>query len=183
MSNRPKELAHVLGQYNRKKIDRATFEYKNAEINRRWDRLDSQVPYTDTGDLVNISSNPYSLEWFIDDRIKDNQVSAAEQMIAGILNNYTIQYVQEVSMKGLQLPSGGFARFDFLLHVDRPFLLIEYDGGLSHTTPYQRNRDALKTQWCIDRGVTLIRYNKTHYYHMTDILDRLLSRYGIRKSR
>ena len=138
--------------------------------------------YSDSSSpLQNISKEPESLGYFIDPRIVDNEVSAAEKMIAGILDTYRLKYHQEVSMYGLMLPTGGYARYDFLLQVGYPYVLCEYDSVLHHSSKYQRSRDSLKTQWCIDRNIRLLRWNNKHYYHMEYEIEILLQEYNIKK--
>ncbi len=133
------------------------------------------------GPLINISKTPASLEWFVDDRIQDNKISPAEKMISAILDMYNVEYVQEVSMYGLQLPSFGYARYDWLLQVDRPYILCEYDGKSSHSTEYHIRRDKLKTQWCEKMGIKLLRWSTAEYYHMEDIIEKLMKGYRIKR--
>lgn len=180
-----------------KEIANATVKYRHdkkqcqAAIDRIWlkygriamEQEEKKKAYMDSGSLVNISKSPMSLEWFIDDRVAGNNISAAEQMISEILDQYHLSYVQEASMYGLQLPSGGYARYDFLLKIGSPYVLVEYDSVAHHSTEYQLQRDALKNRWCTERGIRLLRWNKSHYYRMEDVIAELMTEYGVRKKR
>jgi len=117
-------------------------------------------------------------EWFIGDW-GIGKPSAAEQLIIDELNKYHIKWEREVSFFGLQLPSKGWARFDFLL-IDH-MICIEYDGKLAHNTPARKEVDNIKTQFCSDNHIRLIRYNGEHYYHMEHYIGLLMKELFIRK--
>ena len=131
--------------------------------------------------IVNISKHPRPLDWFIDPRVAGNKVSVAEQMINGILDKYRVEYYNEVSFYGLQLSSGGYARYDFILKVPGGIHMIEYDSVIWHSQPENIVKDKLKTEFLQYHGIPLTRYDKSHYYHMEECLKKLLGRYGIRK--
>lgn len=178
-------MAKLAQDLSKGRISKSVYDMKVAGYRARqaYDRLVSTARTSAErgGPLVNISTCPDSLEWFIDDRVKNNKVSEAEKKISNILKVYNVRYVQEVSLRAIQLPSYGYARFDFLLHIDNPYTLIEYDGQLPHSTEYHIRRDNLKTLWCERHGVPLIRWNKAHYWDMEAVIGELLNRYGIKK--
>lgn len=145
---------------------------KQRERESRYNKLEPN------GELVNISKVPHSLEQYIDPRVKDNKQSVAEQMIAGILDTYSVHYITEMAFLGLQLPTFGYPRYDFYLYDHK--LCIEYDGQPSHGTEYQVMKDRLKDTFCKENGLTLVRYNKRHFYHLEQHIGSLMKQLGVR---
>lgn len=124
----------------------------------------------------NILSPQTNQKWFISEW-GIGKPSAAEQLIINELNKYHIKWEREVSFFGLQLATKGWARFDFLL-IDH-ILCIEYDGKLSHNSPARKEVDEIKTQFCKDNNIRLIRYSGEHYYHMELHISRLMKELNI----
>lgn len=116
------------------------------------------------------------VEWFVGEW-GIGKPSAAEQLIINELNKYHIKWEREVSFFGLQLPTKGWARFDFLL-VDH-MICIEYDGKLSHNSPARKEVDDIKTEFCNSNNIQLIRYSGEHYYHMELHISKLMKELSI----
>lgn len=96
--------------------------------------------------------------------------SHGEQKIINILNQNNIDFETGESL-GLVLPSGYKAKFDF--YVNRNYV-IEYDGETHYKCNLhgwhnedqlksQQERDAIKTKYCLDNNIPLIRIPYWHY--------------------
>lgn len=131
------------------------------------------------GELVNISKTPHSLEQYVDPRVKENPCSVAEQMIAGILDTYSVRYIPEMTFLGLQLPTHGYPRYDYYLPDHK--LCIEYDGQSSHNIEYQIMKDRLKDKFCKEHGINIVRYDRRHFYHLEQHIALLMKQYGIQR--
>ena len=105
--------------------------------------------------------------------------SHGELKVAQLLNENKVPFEQEVSM--FKFANGTNARFDF--YVDDKYL-IEYDGETHyqynlhgwHNKEYleaQQERDMIKTQWCKEHNIPLIRIPFTILSELT-INDLLL---------
>lgn len=90
--------------------------------------------------------------------------SPAEQLIINELQKYNVKWFREVSFRGLVLPSGGSARFDFWF-PDRN-TIIEYDSKKWHVDPARVENDEIKSAFCRTHNIKLIRLNSRHYYKM-----------------
>lgn len=94
--------------------------------------------------------------------------SHGEYVISQILNKNNIPFIQEAKLFKYEL-TGYWAKFDF--YVDNKYL-IEYDGiqhftdnhGWNNENSVKKNkeRDAIKNQWCKDNNIPLIRIPYTH---------------------
>lgn len=132
--------------------------------------------------IYNIAKNEkHPLNWFIDPRVYTNKISPAEKMISDILDLYGVEYFREVSFYGLQLPTGGYPRYDFLIEVPGGIHLCEYDGVMAHSTPEQMVKDELKTKFCEKYNIPLTRWNKNHYYNLNKCITELLFSYKMIK--
>jgi hypothetical protein len=119
------------------------------------------------------------LEWFIG-KWGINSPSAAEQLIIDSLTSFGVRWEREVFFRNFRTERGGYYRFDFMVICPKTkhgFILIEYDGKNSHTTPEQKSIDERKTVFCIQHNIPLIRYNNKHYYSLATEIDKLLSKY------
>ena len=96
--------------------------------------------------------------------------SHGEQKIINILNENNIKYQTGESL-GLILPSGYAARFDFYINNQ---YVIEYDGETHYChnlhgwhnkeqLDAQQERDNIKTKYCLDNNIPLIRIPYWHY--------------------
>ena len=100
-------------------------------------------------------------KWFISGIGKSVEPSFAENLIRNTLNSLNIEHVTEVSFYGLKFDTGHYARFDF--YIPKMNLVIEYDGKEYHNTKDVKKRDKIKTLFCKNNGIGLIRLNKKHY--------------------
>lgn len=116
--------------------------------------------------------------------------SKAESKIEEYLKSRCISFSREQTFNTLVNPaSGELLRFDFYLPERN--ILIEYDGkqhfiytpsihgddpieGL-HKLKQLQYRDKLKNEYCRDNNIRLIRLNATHYYRITETLNKLLN--------
>lgn len=106
------------------------------------------------------------------------QQSPAEVMISVILNSYNVEWYSEVAF--YEFPSSrGYYRFDFLIPSVQ--LVIEYDGAKSHSSLDQVATDQRKDSWCWEHGITVVRFNKKHYYTMASHIDTLMKKHSIYK--
>lgn len=94
--------------------------------------------------------------------------SEAEMKIISILIRNNIPYLREVSYKGFVTKNGGHYRFDFLLLKNK--ILIEYDGSAWHRTKEQKKNDRVKSKFCKENGLTLIRLNKTSWHILESVI-------------
>lgn len=130
--------------------------------------------------IYNIAKNEkHPLNWFIDPRVYTNKISPAEKMISDILDLYGVEYFREVSFYGLQLPTGGYPRYDFF--IPSLLLCLEYDGKLSHESAESKVKDELKNNFCKKNGLDIIRWDSKHYYNMDNTIDALFKKYNICK--
>ena len=111
--------------------------------------------------------------WFIQPWVETMQVSPAEQLIINELNKYPVEWHREVSFRDMpQTEKGSCYRYDFLLPAHRT--IIEYDGIASHSTTERVTADQIKTQFCQQHNINLIRLSSRHYYHMEKTICNLL---------
>jgi len=127
----------------------------------------------------NMMTKKEALEWYIDPLIAGNPISSAEQLVSDALNEFPVEWFREVSFMGMPLPSGKHGRVDF--YIPSLSLVIEYDGEGWHNTAEQLTRDRMKDTFCSQWGLTMIRLNRKHYYHMPYTISGILSKYGIRR--
>jgi len=170
-------LAWIDSQYRKGRMKKEEYLKRVKDINNKSKVAEQRL----TSPVANISKHKGPLEWFIDKRVKDNPISEAEKLICKYLDMYHVEYIREVSFKGLQLPTYGYPRYDFWLPAH--MMCIEYDGGLYHSTEEQKAKDTLKNNFCIDNGITIKRYNKTHYYHLEQEIAKLMRKLGVAKKR
>lgn len=126
--------------------------------------------------------------------------SLGEKVIAKILFDLNIDFIEQYSFNNLRSPKGVLLRFDFYLPKEN--VLIEYDG-IQHFFPnknfnnnnyedwqYNRSLDRMKDQYCQDNNISLIRipfwvFKKQELTpnYILDILDKRKERveYGLCK--
>lgn len=117
------------------------------------------------------------LEWFITDWGTKSIPSPAEQLIIDELNKYSVKWKREVSFKGLQLVSTGYARFDFYL-IDHN-VCIEYNGKIWHVAPDRVENDKIKARFCKKHQIELVILDSSHYYHIEHIIRKLMKRIAV----
>lgn len=110
-----------------------------------------------------------SLEWKFDHSIKP---SPAEKVIIELLNLYKIKWYREVSFTEFRSSNYGHYRFDFYLPEYNT--IIEYDSAKFHNTPDRQVVDAIKTKWCSDNFISLIRYTNKHFYSLATHINSLM---------
>jgi len=118
------------------------------------DYYDSSYITTLSG--IEIHSNP---------KIK---ASPAEKRIRAFLKQNNIDYIREANI-------GGKFRYDFLL--PKLMFLIEYDGEAYHRHPNQITNDKNKTDFAVEKGFTLFRFNKKHWGNLELHLEKLIWQY------
>lgn len=116
-------------------------------------------------------------EWFVCENAPEP--SPAEQLIINELRKYVILWEREVSFESLTSPKGGHLRYDFWFPDYN--LLIEYDGKQWHSAPERIVCDHLKSEFCSDYGLELIRFDAQHYYQMEYVIADLMERMRIEK--
>jgi len=131
--------------------------------------------------VKNVAVDVKDTTWFIDSKVDLSVISHAEKIIDGHLRGYNVEYYREVSFVGLKLPTHGYPRFDFWFPTLK--LCIEYDGRASHITPYQKEKDSLKTFFCRSNGIKLIRWNSVQFRSLGIVVSALLKEHGIKSHR
>lgn len=134
--------------------------------------LKSQVP-----DVIIVpADNKYKTDdWFIGEW-GIGVPSPAEQLIMDELKKYNAKWYREVSFRSLVLPSGGYARFDFYLPEQR--CVIEYDSKKWHNSPDRLENDEIKSNFCRNSGIKLIRLNAKHYYKMSQTIYDIIKEFA-----
>lgn len=117
-------------------------------------------------------------EWFIGDW-GIGKPSPAELLIITELDRYCLDWYREVSFRGLVLPSGGYARFDFWLPDHR--LIIEYDSKKWHESQDRVENDEIKSIFCRTHDVKLIRLHSKHYYKMEQTIYDIMKELGVKE--
>lgn len=112
--------------------------------------------------------------------------SCGEKIIALFLDKFNILYEREKSFKGCINPkTKASLRYDFFLPTYN--LCIEFDGRqhffpskdfygakASHEFCKQLYRDGIKTQFCNNNNINLLRINYTQYDSINTILENML---------
>lgn len=126
----------------------------------------------------NIAHNhPTPLNWFLCPHPDLPAPSHAEALIITELNKYKVKWYREVSFYGLQVNKKSHPRYDLWIPSKR--LIIEYDGAAYHNDPHTKAMDKLKNKFCREQGIHLIRWNKSHYYHIPARVSSLMEQYNI----
>lgn len=122
-----------------------------------------------SGYTLPIIDNP--TEWFIG-QWGIGDPSPAEQKIIDELVKYNIHWEREVSFRGLILPSGGYARYDFML-VDHG-IILEYHGRIWHSDPEKQKTDLIKSEFCQKYNLQLITWDSKHYHNIPESVEYLM---------
>lgn len=134
---------------------------------------------TPTAEIRNIAPDTTDTSWFLCTHKDLPAPSSAEYIIIEQLNMYNVIWHREVSFRGLQFTPYSWPRYDF--YIPALNIVIEYDGQLSHSNDIQIATDKAKDKFCNDNGITIIRYNKKHYYNMYGHINALMKSNGIKK--
>lgn len=116
-----------------------------------------------------------SVEWFVGEW-GINAPSPAEQLIMNELKKYNAKWYREVSFRNFVSPSGGFPRFDFYLPDQR--CVIEYDSKKWHNSIDRLENDTIKSNFCRNNGIKLIRLNSKHYYKMPQTIYDIIKEFA-----
>lgn len=104
--------------------------------------------------------------------------SKGEEKISNLLQNENLTFKKNFR-SNLLLPTGGYAKYDFVVYKDNEIsYLIEYDGW-QHTTNWNNSKwdrdgkfeirqksDYLKNEYCLDNKIPLIRIPHTQYKNL-----------------
>ena len=116
------------------------------------------------------------------------KLSKGEYAISKILNQYEVKFEGEYKFKDCIYKS--YLSFDFAIFKDdKLVLLIEYDG-IQHYKPINRFggekafidnklRDSIKTQYCIDNNIPLLRIPYWEFDNINKIILKKLFRLGL----
>jgi very-short-patch-repair endonuclease len=107
------------------------------------------------------------------------QPSAAEWQIINQLSLYNVEWYREVEFADNKSSDYGYYRYDFYLPTLG--LVIEYDGVSSHATEKRKTADAAKNRFCKTAGLRMIRYDRTHFYRMSAVIEKLMMEYNIER--
>jgi very-short-patch-repair endonuclease len=107
------------------------------------------------------------------------QPSAAEWQIINQLSLYNVEWYREVEFEDNKSSDYGYYRYDFYLPTLG--LVIEYDGVSSHATEKRKTADAAKNRFCNTAGLRMIRYDRTHFYRMPAVIEKLMMEYKIER--
>lgn len=107
------------------------------------------------------------------------QPSAAEWQIINQLSLYKVEWYREVEFDGNKSSEYGYYRYDFYLPTLG--LVIEYDGASSHATEKRKAADVAKNTFCSSVRLRMIRYDRTHFYRMPAVIEKLMIEYGIER--
>ena len=124
------------------------------------------------------SKHPKPLNWFLCPHPDLPAPSHAEALIIDELNQYKVKWYREVSFYGLQTSKYGWPRYDFWIPSYN--LLLEYDG-ITHSRPEVKAMDRLKNKFCKDNGLSIVRYNRKHYYNLAQCIAELMNSHKISK--
>ncbi len=120
-------------------------------------------------------------EWFIDKWVKDIPVSPAEQLIINELEKYNIEWHREVSFTCMsKTEKGANYRFDF--YLPSQCMIVEYDSKAWHNDPTRIAVDRIKDKFCKDNCIRIIRYDSSHYHHITFHIEELMEEIGALKA-
>jgi hypothetical protein len=123
------------------------------------------------------AKHPTPLYWFLCPHPDLPAPSPAEALIIEQLELYKVRWYREVSFYGLQVKKGSHPRYD--IWIPSKMLILEYDGSAYHQSAHNKAMDKLKNKFCKDHGITIIRWNKSHYYHIPERVASLMEMYDI----
>lgn len=162
-------------------VERLSRADKNKQkYEKKWNHILGEAEKRRASQVVPGVEYKGALRWFVVERALAT-ISPAEQLIVNELNKYHIKWHREVAFEGFMLTTYSHARYDFLLEIKGAILILEYDGKDWHQNEEQIARDKLKTKFCRDNKIPLIRYNAKHYYKMEEEIGALMDQYNIRK--
>ena len=112
------------------------------------------------------------------------RISYGEELIAKILKQNNLNFIQEYKFDSCILPSGKLARFDFYVNNE---YLIEFDGkqhfiqeaGWNEPLEDIQKRDNFKNNWCKNNNILLYRIPYYDIDNITTLNDILQSKYLI----
>ena len=163
-------------------------EAREFTRNQKFNSIEEWKNFMRTNKLDNMAFSPHKIykndgwcgysDFLGCDLFKNN--SYGESRIVKYLDGNDVKYIREKTFdtcKNIKL-----LKFDFHLYADD--ILIEYDG-IQHFEPVEyfggeesfkktKMRDEIKTQWCIDNNIKLIRIPYYDYADIEDILSKIL---------
>ena len=111
--------------------------------------------------------------WFTNPQSMLQKPSPVESYIAKILKELDVEFFTEVSFQGLVFESIiCFPRFDFF--IPDLGLIIEYDSRKFHSKPQQIARDHIKTNFCIQHGISIIRLKTKDYKQLPEKITEII---------
>lgn len=105
--------------------------------------------------------------------------SVAEEMIIDQLVRYSVRWTREVEFLDHKSSEYGHYRYDFYLPDYNT--VIEYDGK-GHAQVNRKKADKSKDEFCASRGIKMIRYNKSHFYRIPEVMEELMKSLHIPKN-
>jgi len=117
------------------------------------------------------------------DILKASNMSKGEALVARILDELCIEYTREKTFPDLKDKS--FLRYDFYFTIRGMKIAIEFDG-LQHFEPIEYfggndafldrvKKDKIKTNYCIDNNITLLRFNSLNYKTIKNKIKKSIS--------
>lgn len=161
----------------KKKRPKMTKEQAQIRANKASATRRANIRYYNNGEFKTFKElqEEYEVtEWFITKEGKEFKSSPMEDMIAGILVKIGTKYKREVSFRGLN-PTGakkGWLRFDFFIPDHR--VCIEYDGAQWHKATNRLKYDKLKTDYCLEHNIHLLRLTKNDLSHLQERIEKAL---------
>lgn len=171
---------------------------KKKSTNKSTNASGTDKKYISYYDSAKTKGTYNNVTYFTVDKYIGANESKAENEIVKVLNNLKIKYFREVAFKELTNTTPkpikgldgfksvkeieewqkkntitGYPRFDFMFFLNFKMILLEYDGAMHNNTDII-TRDAVKTKFCNDHNITLIRLNNQHYYKLQITIEDII---------
>jgi hypothetical protein len=106
------------------------------------------------------------------------KLSMYERKIFNELKLFNLCFDREVLIDDLKTSNGAY-RFDFVIYKNKIPYVIEYDGEFHDITESIKINDLIKTKYCQEKGIELLRINYKEKLNWKSILYEFLAKHNI----
>lgn len=168
----------------KKKKYKNIVELKRQKYNKRNKKKIKKSKSRNNPNINNVINNMIicksKKDCYTDDYIVyDIEPSKGEEFTSNKLKYHNIKFEREVAFDDFITSTGSHRRFDF--YIPHMNLIIEYDGKRHEEDDYAKYVDALKNDFCLQKGFNFIRVNRNNYKYLYKAIKKIKNYYFPRK--